>query len=60
MKYQAGNKVLFKGKVWTIAKVDSTSLFAYKISHNQMWVREEDLIDISNIEEARKWLSTKG
>jgi len=67
MKYQAGDKVLFRGKVWTIIRTDGNSHFPYRLSkkdrknyhilgYSDFWVREQDLIDITNIEEARKWL----
>ena len=70
MKYKWLDKVLFRNKVWQIVEIDSDSIYCYKLvicevepdtfEQTKFWVREQDLIDISNIEEARRWfLQTK-
>ena len=70
MKYKWGTKLLFRNKVWQIVEIDSDSLYCYKLAicevnpntfeQTTFWVKEQDLIDMTNIKKARIWLlSTK-
>ena len=52
MKYNWGDKIYKEGHVWQITEVDNDSELQYKISDAERseWVREDDLVDIYDIE----------